>query len=79
MIIYKITNLINNKIYVGKDSKNDPKYLGSGLYINRAIKKYGKENFKKEILEYCDNSQELNEREIFWISELDARNLEFKL
>jgi hypothetical protein len=65
MIIYKTTNLINGKIYIGKDSKNNSKYLGSGLLLKRAILKYGKENFKKEILEECSSIEELNQREIF--------------
>jgi len=51
MIIYKTTNTINGKIYIGKDVKNDPNYIGSGLYIKNAIKKYGKEHFKKETIE----------------------------
>ena len=50
--VYKIKNTINGKIYVGYHRTLDPHddYYGSGLLINRAIKKYGKENFKKEIL-----------------------------
>lgn len=72
MIIYKTTNNINGKIYVGKDEKNNPEYYGSGLLLNRAIKKYGKNNFTKEILEVCKSREELNEREIFWIKELNA-------
>lgn len=51
MIIYKTTNIINGKFYIGQDSKNDPNYLGSGLLLNRAIEKYGIENFKKEMVE----------------------------
>lgn len=47
MVIYKTTNLINGKIYIGQDSKDRPNYYGSGKLIHRAIKKYGKENFKK--------------------------------
>ena len=39
MIIYKTTNLITGKIYIGQDSKNNPKYLGSGKYLNLSIKK----------------------------------------
>jgi len=70
MIIYKTTNLINGKFYIGQDSKNDPTYLGSGKLLNRAIKKYGRENFVKEILIECDNKDELNQQEIFLISKL---------
>lgn len=69
--IYKTTNLINNKVYTGKhetDNINDS-YLGSGLLITRSIKKHGIKNFKKEILEYCKSSTELNIKEIFWIKE----------
>lgn len=70
MIIYKTTNLINGNFYIGQDSKNNPSYLGSGNLLNRAIKKYGRENFIKEIVEQCDSKQHLDEREIFWISKL---------
>lgn len=72
MIIYKTTNLINGKIYIGKDSKNNPNYYGSGLILKQSIKKYGKENFKKEILEYCIDKNHLNEREIFWIDAFNS-------
>lgn len=74
MIIYKTTNLINKKIYIGKDKYNNPKYLGSGKILNQAIKKYGKENFIKEIVEYCDSQDELNIKEKFWIAKLNSRN-----
>jgi group I intron endonuclease len=76
MIIYKTTNLINNKIYVGQDSKNDPSYLGSGKIIKDAIKKYGESNFIKEILEECTTKEELDEREIYWINKLNSINSE---
>ena len=72
MIIYKTTNLINGKYYIGQDSKNDPSYLGSGKLLKYAIEKYGIENFQKEILETCNTKEQLNEREIFWITKLDA-------
>ena len=72
MVIYKTTNLINSKYYIGKDEKNNPDYLGSGLLLNRAIKKHGRENFKKEILETCTNRTELNEKEIYWIEKPKA-------
>lgn len=75
MIIYKITNTLNSKIYVGKSIYNNDSYLGSGLLINRAINKYGKEHFTKEILETCKDIETLNTREKFWIKELNARDL----
>ena len=74
MIIYKTTNLINGKIYVGQDSHNNPDYLGSGKLIQKAIKKYNKKNFKKEVLCKCKTKEELNEKEIYWIKKLKSQN-----
>ncbi len=79
MIIYKTTNLIDGKFYVGKDTKNNPKYLGSGLFLNRAIKKYGREHFEKIILEECQSIEELNNRERYWIETLKARELGYNI
>ena len=70
--IYKITNLINGKIYVGRTAYVNKWYLGSGTAIKLAVKKYGKENFKKEVLEYC-TEENIKEREIYWIEELNAK------
>jgi len=75
MIIYKTTNLINGKIYVGQNSNNNPNYIGSGLLLQLAIKKYGKNNFKKEILEFCSTKEILNEREKYWINYLNSQNI----
>jgi len=74
MDIYKITNLINGKIYIGKENTYDSDYLGSGLIINRAIKKYGRENFKKDVIDTADTLEDLNEKEIYWIKEYDSIN-----
>ena len=74
MIIYKTTNLINNKIYIGQDKNNDPNYLGSGDLIKRAIKKYGRENFLKEILCICNTIDELNDKERFYINKYSSIN-----
>ena len=64
--IYKITNNINGKIYIGKHQTDDPydSYYGSGKLLKSAIKKYGKHNFKKEILFIFDNEKDMNLKEI---------------
>jgi group I intron endonuclease len=72
MVVYKTTNLTNGKIYVGKDEFNNPSYLGSGYVLRLALEKYGKENFKKEVLEECSNRHELCNREKHWINQLNA-------
>lgn len=64
-IIYKTTNIINNKIYVGLHGTNDLEdgYLGSGIFIKKAIKKYGKINFIKEIMFIFDNKLDMINKE----------------
>lgn len=74
MIIYKTTNLINGKFYIGKDKHNDPKYFGSGKILKQAIKKYGISNFVKEIIEECYDEQQWLEREIYWIDFYNSIN-----
>jgi hypothetical protein len=54
-IVYIITNLTSGKKYIGSDSNNNKYYYGSGVNIKKAIKKYGKKNFKKDILWEGDN------------------------
>ena len=74
MVIYLVTNLINGKKYVGRDAYNHPGYYGGGTAIKKAIKKYGKENFTKEILEECQNTKHLKERELYWLNYFNAGN-----
>lgn len=69
--IYKTINLINNKMYIGKHRATvfEPnRYIGSGPILMKAIKKYGKENFKCELIEWCETKQQLDEREQYWIA-----------
>lgn len=62
------TNKINGMKYIGKAERPEHHwYLGSGMYLKRAIKKCGKENFERVIIERCQNRQHLKEREEYWI------------
>lgn len=67
--IYLTTNLVNGKKYIGKKESSvfDPNYHGSGKYICRAIKKYGTDSFVTEILCWCENLDELNNSERYFI------------
>lgn len=73
-IIYKTTNLITGKIYIGQDSNNNPRYLGSGLLIKKAIKKYGRDKFIKEVLEEC-LIEDLGIRERYYIELFNSMDL----
>ena len=73
MVIYITTNLVNGRKYLGKDAKNRNSYLGSGKYLKMALKTYGRENFKKEIVEYCKDLTELNDREVYWLRKLQCK------
>ena len=67
MVVYITTNLINGKKYIGSDSNNNPSYYGSGVSLIKSIKKYGKENFKKEILAETDDYSLMRELEEYYI------------
>jgi hypothetical protein len=64
-IIYRTTNIVNGKIYIGKHQTKDVDdgYLGSGIALEKAIKKYGKVSFKKEVLFVFDSEDEMNQKE----------------
>lgn len=72
--VYLITNKINGHKYVGMraSSKFDTSYWGSGILIQRAIEKYGKDNFTREILHWCKDHTELIMTEV---AELKNRNV----
>jgi group I intron endonuclease len=72
--VYKITNKLNGRYYIGKHSTDDidDGYMGSGVLIRAAIEKYGIDNFKKEVLIQCDSPDEAYKKE----AKLIARRLE---
>lgn len=62
-IVYITTNLLNGKKYLGKCSHKKPHYLGSGIALKSAIEKYGKQNFKRDILYEVNTLDEAAELE----------------
>jgi len=64
-LIYKITNTINGRYYIGRHATNnvDDNYMGSGKAIKNAIKKYGIEYFTKEIIAEANSAENLWELE----------------
>lgn len=76
MQIYLTTCLSNGKIYVGKHVNSDPDYYGSGTLIKRAIRKYGKINFSRDIIsDKATDTKTLNYLEKFFIKCLDSQNI----
>lgn len=77
MYIYKTTNLVNGKIYIGQKMSEPSKstyYIGSGVKLVNAIKKYGKSNFVKEILCECQTQVELNAMEKHYIKLFNSQD-----
>ena len=75
--IYKTTNLINNKIYIGQrksDKYLGTKYLGSGTKLKEAINQYGRENFIVELIQECEDKKSLDVAERYWVKELNTRD-----
>ena len=85
--IYKITNLINQKIYIGqsinigrrweqhKYNANNPTSVEYDSLLHKAFRKYGLDNFSFDIVEICIK-QDLDNREIYWIAYYDSTNLD---
>lgn len=67
--VYKTTNLLNGKIYIGQHTTENPDdgYMGSGVYLQKAIKEDGKENFTREIISWADSKKDLDHAEEFFI------------
>ncbi len=80
MVIYLLTNRLNGKQYVGQTRRPLEERLNEhqrnrrdALYVDRAIRKHGFNNFSVEIIEVCFTATELNYWEIFWIAELRTK------
>lgn len=77
--IYITTNIINNKKYIGQSiygKKDWETYLGSGKLIRRAIKKYGSNNFTREIIHEAKTKEELDSLEKYYINLYNATESE---
>ena len=78
--IYMTYNMVNGKKYIGQKiiSRRGEwrHYLGSGFQLKKAIRKYGRSNFYKDIIDVAYNKDELNQKEKYWISKYDAVNSE---
>lgn len=73
--IYLTTNLVTGEKYIGKHyGELDDSYLGSGLILKRAVTKYGKENFERDILYISKDDQENSQKEKEYIAKYDAVN-----
>lgn len=74
--IYKTINLTNGKCYIGQHTttKEYDSYLGSGSELKKDIATIGSKYFLKGIIEYCNNKEELNEREKYWIEYYNTIN-----
>lgn len=78
-VIYKITHIPSQRVYVGqyktctRSFHKTTLYMGSGSHIRNAIKKYGTENFTKTYLQACSSAEELDAAEISWIAKLNCR------
>ena len=71
-VIYKTVCVPTGKIYIGQTVRDSDNYLGSGGIIRNAIRKYGKLNFRKEILFECHNQKQLDIWERYFIKKFNS-------
>lgn len=77
MIIFKVENLSDGKVYIGHAVNDNPNNLGTGKYIKRAVKDFGTISFKREVLEEFSNDESLGvimDRVEYWIKKYKADN-----
>lgn len=74
--VYAIRNLVNEHRYIGQHTTEnlDDNYFGSGNILPNAIKKHGKENLKLRMCCFCENKEDLNEAEKYWIAYFESVN-----
>lgn len=84
--VYKITNKINNKVYIGITSKGISARWKEHLWnaehgcpfkLHNALRKYGKENFTIELIDFCNSWEELTEKEKYYIAQYKSTEDEF--
>jgi group I intron endonuclease len=84
-IIYKATNKINGKVYIGqttvdlKKRRSHHENTQVRYYFHRAIKKHGKDNFNWQILEHCDSKEEMDDMEFHYIKQYNSLNNGYNL
>ena len=76
-VIYKVTCTINGKNYVGQTTLTIQErfnaHCKADSLLGKDIRSFGRENFRIEVIEDCENANQLNERERFWINELNCK------
>jgi group I intron endonuclease len=81
-IIYRATNSVNRKVYIGQTVENllqrkakhfqDAKDKSKRIVFHKALNKYGKDNFEWDVIDVAKNAEELNNKEIFWIKHFNS-------
>jgi hypothetical protein len=77
MIIFKVKNILDGKVYIGHAVNDNPNNLGTGKYIKRAVKDFGASSFEREVLEEFEGNESLGiimDRVEYWIKKYKADN-----